>query len=277
MRLVNGVGVSPLFTLEIAEEVSSLVSDTMRHAPIGSKELCEAWIEADKKGLEHCLWRGLLESFARFPYTIDPVFLSDSGVFAVWGSRYISFRDYSVSPSYIYSSPYKGWLKCSSSAVIGCTQYPISIDRRSLGSQSQFDLCDRTTPVFVDGSKVACDYEVKSSGVGFRLYEHSDETMVSMFDKKTRSLVGQTPLVSKHSEIVLALKVLATAKAPEAEEVARMALGSSAHFVRWEAAKVLSQLAPVSVEEMLVKLTSDPHPEVRNAAAQSIALIEKKK
>lgn len=122
-----------------------------------------------------------------------------------------------------------------------------------------------------DGLRDVLDWEA-SDGTGFLLRLHSASIggYEWAFDRETLAPIGVTVLDSYSSQITTAMQMLTALGAPVDDTFVEAGLTSPYFHVRWEAAKMVGQLAPERARETLERLRHDPHPSIRNAVEKTM-------
>jgi hypothetical protein len=112
------------------------------------------------------------------------------------------------------------------------------------------------------------------AGTGFVLRLHSEQvgSYEWAFDRESRSPKGVTVLDSYSSQMTTVMQMLTTLEMPVKRDFVETGLRSPHFHVRWEALKMVGQLAPELMPEALERLRDDPHPAIRRAAERTIEM-----
>jgi hypothetical protein len=112
----------------------------------------------------------------------------------------------------------------------------------------------------------------EETGYVLRLHSESLGTYEWAFDRQTGAPRGVTVLDSYSSQITTVMQMLTAMDTPVDEDFIEMGLTSRYFHVRWETLKMIGQLAPERVQATVERLSSDPHPVIRQAAERTLLL-----
>lgn len=124
-----------------------------------------------------------------------------------------------------------------------------------------------------NGYTDAIDWQSEGE-TGFVLRLHSEQVghYEWAFDRETRAPKGVTVLDSYSSQMTTVMQMLTAMGTPVDKDFIETGLASPYFHVRWEAMKMIGQLAPELVPQTLARLRKDPHPAIRRAAERTLEM-----
>lgn len=124
-----------------------------------------------------------------------------------------------------------------------------------------------------NGHTDVLDWE-SEGGTGFVLRLHSESVgdYEWAFDRETLAPKGVTVLDRFASQITTVMQMLTALGAPVGQDFIETGLNSPQFHVRWETVKMIDQIAPDLVPNVIERLRDDPHPAIRRAAEKSAVM-----
>lgn len=124
--------------------------------------------------------------------------------------------------------------------------------------------------IFVDGRRYAVRMRVNKPSIIIRLFSSHFCDFQWQFDPGLRAPKSISIARQEDTELESMLMAIASLRSPRHVELLRQVSMHRNHVLRWRAIQLLNDCDEAATSECLIKALDDPHPEIRNAAAQAL-------